>query len=194
MLSLPQLIEEDIAELDSALGDLLAKSEAVAALIIDKGGPLIIQSGQAESFDTTTMAALAAGSFAATQAIAALVGEENFSSVYQQGEIHSVIVHNVDEHLLLIIIFKASQSVGAIKYFATSTVTQVANQIQRARERSPDSNLDLVSMNLLETTDIFKLKVAEAPAEPPDEPDTADDQPEDSAPGETEKPKRRRKK
>jgi hypothetical protein len=68
MLSLPQLIEEDIAVLDAALGSLLVKSESVAALIIDKGGPLIIQKGDHANLDTTTMAALAAGSFCANQA------------------------------------------------------------------------------------------------------------------------------
>lgn len=162
MFSLPQLIEEDIQLFDSALTDLITKSEATAALIIDKGGPLVAQCGAFNSFDTTTMAALAAGSFAATQAIASLVGEANFSSVYQQGENHSVIVHNVDDNLLLIVIFKAALSVGAVKYFAAATITHIAGQIQRARERSPDSNLDLVSMNLLDTTNVFKRGPSES--------------------------------
>lgn len=156
MLSLPQLIEEDIQLLDSALGDLITKSESTAALIIDKGGPLIIQKGDAERFDTTTMAALAAGSYAATQAIAGLVGELDFSSIYQQGQNFSVLVNNIDDQLLLIVIFRATISVGAIKYYANSTITQVAEQIARARLRDPDTNMDLVSMNLLDTADVFR--------------------------------------
>ena len=175
MFSLPQLIEEDIQQFDSALTDLINKSEATAALIIDKGGPLVGQCGAFEKFDTTTMAALAAGSFAATQAIASLVGEANFSSVYQQGENHSVLVQNVDDNLLLIVIFKAALSVGAVKYFAVATVASIAQQILRARERSPESNLDLVSMNLLDTADVFKRGTAEeetggtAEEQPPEE-------------------------
>ena len=156
MLSLPQLIEEDIQLLDSALGDLIAKSESTAALIIDKGGPLIIQKGDADRFDTTTMAALAAGSYAATQAIAGLVGELDFSSIYQQGQNFSILVNNIDDQLLLIVIFRANISVGAIKYYATTTITQVAEQIVRARKRDPDTNMDLVSMNLLDTADVFR--------------------------------------
>ena len=156
MLSLPQLIEEDIQLLDSALGDLITKSESTAALIIDKGGPLIIQKGDAERFDTTTMAALAAGSYAATQAIAGLVGELDFSSIYQQGQNFSVLVNNIDDQLLLIVIFRANISVGAIKYYANTTITQVAEQIARARLRDPDTNMDLVSMNLLDTADVFR--------------------------------------
>ena len=58
------------------------------------------------------MAALAAGSFAANEAIAGLVGESNFSSIYQQGEHHSLLVGNVGGNLLLVVIFKATTSVG----------------------------------------------------------------------------------
>jgi predicted regulator of Ras-like GTPase activity (Roadblock/LC7/MglB family) len=159
MLSLPQLIEEDVAVLDTALGELLVRSEAVAALVIDKGGPLIIQKGNHEGIDTTTMAALAAGSFSANQAIAGLVGENDFSTVYQQGQTHSLLVLNIDDQLLLVVIFKAAHSVGAIKYFATGTVAAIAEQIRKARLRSPDDTLDLVSLNLFDTSVLFTSKV-----------------------------------
>ncbi len=84
MATLPQLIEEDVSELERALQELLVKCDAGAALIIDKGGFLITQCGEYREFDTTTIAALSAASFAATQSIASLVSEANFTSVYQQ--------------------------------------------------------------------------------------------------------------
>ncbi len=158
MLSLPQLIGEDVSVLDAALGDLLARTDAVAALVIDKGGPLIVQKGRHEGIDTTTMAALAAGSFAANQAIAGLVGEGDFSSIYQQGQIHSLLVMNVDDQLLLVVLFQADQSVGAIKYFAAATVAAVAEQIRRARLRDPSHDLDLVELNLVDTSVLFERR------------------------------------
>jgi predicted regulator of Ras-like GTPase activity (Roadblock/LC7/MglB family) len=144
--------------MENALDELLQKSDSLGALLIDQGGPLIAQRGKLDGFDTTTMSALAAGSFAATEAIAGLVGESNFSSIYQQGEHHSVLVGNVGENLLLIIIFKAAISVGVVKYYAANTVKCVAEQLGRARARTPDSSLDLVSMNLTDTSELFKKK------------------------------------
>lgn len=144
--------------MESALDELLQKSEAMCALLIDKGGPLICQRGVLEGFDTTTMAALAAGSFAANEAIAGLVGESNFASVYQQGEHHSLLVGNVSGNVLLIVIFKAAMSVGVVKYFAAATVQRIAGQLQKARERAPDASLDLVSLNLENTAEIFRKK------------------------------------
>jgi len=96
MATLPQLIEEDVRELDSSMEELLIKCEGSAALVIDKGGFLIAQVGS-QQFDTTTLAALCAASFAATETIAGLVSETNFSSVYQQGEKFSLLVLNGDE-------------------------------------------------------------------------------------------------
>ena len=38
MATLPQLLEEDIQQLDDALRDLLKQSDGTTALVIDKGG------------------------------------------------------------------------------------------------------------------------------------------------------------
>lgn len=158
MPSLPQLIEEDIRAIDGALDLLLCRSEATAALIIDKGGPLISERGDVDLFDTTTMAALAAGSFCATQAIAERVGETGFNSIYQQGDQCSLLVSNIDENLLLIVIFKAEISVGVVKYYSAMTIKQVAAQLQTAQMRAPEKTIDLVSLNTLDTLSVFRKK------------------------------------
>jgi len=158
MATLPQLIEEDIRQIDGALNDLLTKSEATSALVLDKGGFLITQCGDVRRFDITTIGALAAAMYAATQGIASLVSEENFSSVYQQGENFSLLVHNVDEHCLLLVIFRAQISVGAVKYYALNTLSEVAQQLQTAQTRAPGEGYDLSVMNIANTADIFRKK------------------------------------
>jgi predicted regulator of Ras-like GTPase activity (Roadblock/LC7/MglB family) len=156
MPGLPPLIEEDVILFDGAVDELLRQSEAAGALIIDKGGPLIVQRGALGHFDTTTIAALAAGSFSATQAIAERVGEENFSCIYQQGERHSLLLCNINDSALLIVIFRADITVGVVKYYAAQTVERIKTQMEHARQRSPRESMDLVAMNLLDTSAIFR--------------------------------------
>jgi predicted regulator of Ras-like GTPase activity (Roadblock/LC7/MglB family) len=158
MASLPQLIEEDIERLGRELRELLEKSDATTALIIDKGGFLIASEGDAQQFDLTTIAALASGAYMATQTIANLVQETNFNSIYQQGEKFSMFVMCVDENCLLVAIFKAQVSVGAVKYFAAPAVQRIAAQLQIAQERDPGAGLDLSEMNLADPSDLFKKK------------------------------------
>ena len=159
-MALPQLIAEDVRELDRLLGELVSRSEASAALIIDKAGFLISQSGDFEQFDSTTLAALAAGSYAATQGMASVVSEPNFNSVYQQGENSSLLVQNIEGDTLLMVVFAAHVSVGAVKYFANTTVPLLAQQFQSARHRNPDASLDLSKMNMEDSSEFFR-KVAQ---------------------------------
>lgn len=158
MATLPQLIEEDIQLLDHALGELLTHTDATTAFIIDKGGFLITHQGDARQFDLTTIAALASGAFMANQTIANLVNETNFNSVYQQGETFSMFALCIDEHCLLVVIFKAQLSVGAIKYFAEPTAQRIAEQLRVAQERDPGAGLDLSVMNLADPSELFKRK------------------------------------
>jgi predicted regulator of Ras-like GTPase activity (Roadblock/LC7/MglB family) len=158
MATLPQLVEEDIKHIDRALQDLLASSEATIACLIDKGGFLITHAGEPGEFDLTTIAALASGAYLANQTIANLVQEENFDSVYQQGETYSMLTHNVDEHCLLLIVFPAVVSVGAVKYFAARAVNRIARQLGTAHDRDPEHGLDLSVLNVADASAFFVKK------------------------------------
>jgi predicted regulator of Ras-like GTPase activity (Roadblock/LC7/MglB family) len=158
MGTLPQLIEEDVQCLEDALRDLLQRSDATTALIIDKGGFLIASQGDSRNFDLTTIAALASGAYMANQTIANLIHETNFNSVYQQGEKYSMFAVCVDEHCLLVTIFKAHVSVGVVKYFAAPAAEQVAAQMVAAQERDPGGGLDLSMINLADTSGLFRRR------------------------------------
>ena len=155
-MALPQLIAEDMRELDRVLGDLVSRSEASAALIIDKAGFLIAQTGEFGEFDSTTLAALAAGTYAATQSMASVISEPNFTCVYQQGENFSLLVRNVDLETLLVVVFQAHVSVGAVKYFANSAVPRLATQFDLAQKRAPDTAIDFAMMNMENSSDFFR--------------------------------------
>ena len=64
----------------------------------------------------------------------------------------------VDEFCLLAVIFKASVSVGVVKYFAAPAAEQIARQLQIAQVRDPGAGLDLSMLNLADASDVFKKK------------------------------------
>jgi predicted regulator of Ras-like GTPase activity (Roadblock/LC7/MglB family) len=162
MFTLPQLIQEDISGMEAALAALITGSESISAFVIDKGGFLVCGKGGGDQFDTTTVAALSAATYTANQAIASLIGEPNFSSIYQQGENFSLYISNIDEQCLLAVIFNARLSVGAVKYYAAGTTKQIAGQLQRARERAPDQGIDLAMMNITDSAGFFKQKPSDS--------------------------------
>jgi len=158
MATLPQLIEEDIHRFGVILHALLEHTEAATALIIDKGGFLITHHGNAEEFDLTTIAALASGAFLANQTIANLVSEDNFNSVYQQGEKYSMYATQAGEETLLVVIFKAEHGVGVVKYYSEPAVEKIVDQLKIAYARDPGAGLDLSVLNVADTAGVFKKK------------------------------------
>src|ERR1700690_1080458 len=161
MATLPQLTEEDIHKLDETLREFNASADATVSLVIDKAGFLITHQGEAEEFDLTTIAALASGAFMANQTIAGLVSEPTFNSTYQQGEHFSLFVTNVDEHCLLVVIFKSETGVGVVKYYATTAGKRIARQLKIARKRAPGEGLDLSMLNVADTQYFFRKKEKE---------------------------------
>lgn len=158
MATLPQLLEEDIQRFDNILSEYLDRSDAATALIIDKGGFLIAHQGDSRRFDLTTIGALASGAFLANQTIANLVHEDNFESVYQQGDKFSMFVTNIDEHCLLMVIFPSKTGVGVVKYHSTETRKQIATQLQAAQQRDPEGGLDLSVLNLADPSEVFRRR------------------------------------
>ncbi len=158
MFTLPQLLEEDWNELNRVLRMLILASEATAALLTDKAGFRLAEQGTEHSFDTTSLCALATGAFMATQAIAGLLDEPNFSNVYQQGERYSMLVSNVDDYSVLIVIFPSLISAGAIKFHASEALPLLSAQLSRAKARAPGEGMDLAILNVADTESVFKKR------------------------------------
>jgi predicted regulator of Ras-like GTPase activity (Roadblock/LC7/MglB family) len=157
--SLPQLIEEDLTQLNAIFDDFLLKSEADSVLLTAEGGFLVSTHGKIKNLDTTTIGALASNSFEANKAIASMIGESEFTSVYQAGAQNSIYVQSIDGFNLMIILFPVRTAVGAIKYYAQAARESVAKVFARARKRSPEG-LDLALLNVADTAELFKRNAA----------------------------------
>lgn len=154
----PQLIQEDVEHLDAVLRELLSKSEAKVALLVEKAGYLIHQCGSQDAIDTTTFATLGSNAYNAVQFMAQLVNEDNFTSMYQQGEKFSTLMVNVEENSLLVIVFPTNLTVGSMKYYAAPAARSIAERIELASARTPGAGLDLSDLDPTDVTSLFQKK------------------------------------
>ncbi len=152
MAAFPALNQEDIDLVDRTLRELLQKSEANVALLVEKAGYLIHQCGNPEHLDTTTFATLGSNAYNAVQFMASLVNESNFTSMYQQGENFSTLMVNVDENSLLVIVFPTHLTVGSMKYYAGPAVRSINDRIKVATSRG-----DVVDFSDVDATDVQAL-------------------------------------
>jgi hypothetical protein len=89
--------------------------------------------------------------------MASLVNENNFTSMYQQGENYSTLMVNVDENSLLVIVFPTHLTVGSMKYYASPAVKTIADRIHIAAMRK-DTGLDLSDLNPTDVQTLFQKK------------------------------------
>jgi len=153
---IPELNEADMERFDAVLRDLLEKSEASVALIVDRAGYLIRQCGQLPGFESTHVATLASNAFAATEFMANLIKESDFSGMYQQGSSISTLTLNIDSSCLLFVAFPSQLTAGAIKYFSGLAVHHLAEQLEAARQRGPGKGIDLADLNPTDIQQVFR--------------------------------------
>src|SRR5437867_3760378 len=130
MTGIPVLTIQDVATLDGVLGDFLKKSEADLTVVIDRGGNVISQFGDINAIDVTIIAALAAGSFAATRELAKRIGEVEFNALYHQGNGSHMFMNSVDDDTIMITVFGKRTTVGLVRFYSTAAAHNVANLLK----------------------------------------------------------------
>jgi len=128
---IPILTIEDVASLDGVLAEFLKKSEADLTVVIDRGGNVISQFGDRDVMDVTIIAALAAGSFAATRELARRIGEVEFNALYHQGNGSHMFMNSVDEDTIMITVFGTRTTVGLVRFYSTSAAQNVAALLKK---------------------------------------------------------------
>ena len=135
--------KEDVDRIDRLLAEFLRLSGAKCALLIDKEGHLVTKRGELRTIDIDTISALVAGSFAATKEMARLLGEEEFTAMFHQGERDNIQLSLVGDRTLLTILFDDRTTVGMVRLYATETAKKLAGIYRDAlRREPPDALLD----------------------------------------------------
>ncbi|MGH7356291.1 MAG: roadblock/LC7 domain-containing protein [Candidatus Rokuibacteriota bacterium] len=129
-------IHGDAAEqLDTLLVAFLADAGATAALLLDRGGQPLATTGPVPGPDAASVGALAAGAFASTGALARLLGEPEFTSLFHEGAHERLHVSAVDEDTLLLALFDVRTTAGMVRLFARETARAIARLLEDQRLR-----------------------------------------------------------
>lgn len=128
--------EQDIEEVNKILAEFLDRSQAKCALLIDKEGHLVTKKGFTKSFNTDSIAALVAGSFAATKQVAQLLGETEFSVLFHQGKSENIHIGLVAERALVVVIFDDRTTLGMVRLYADELTQKLSDTLIASIERN----------------------------------------------------------
>lgn len=138
------LFPEDIDRLNTILEQLAVKANLLLSVLINKDGRLLTYQGTLEKIDTVSMAALVAGNSASTLAIANLMGETEFSEMYNHGKDRHIYISVVDDNTFLCLVFDQRTNIDRVKVFAR----QFDRQIKKALVLVYDKTEDQVDLDL----------------------------------------------
>ena len=145
-MAAPDLVmyEEEYQQIKDTLQRLQVDSNAKIVFLVDKNGQQIAVQGDMRGVDATSLASLTAGNVAATDGLAKLIGEKEFSILFHEGERDNIHISLVAQRVILVVIFDEKSSLGLVRL----RVKKASQELERTFEvLVKKSEADRGSMN-----------------------------------------------
>jgi predicted regulator of Ras-like GTPase activity (Roadblock/LC7/MglB family) len=109
------MYEEEFNQIKQVISKLRIDANAKVVFLVDKNGQQIAAQGEIENLDTTSLASLTAGNVAATDGLARLIGEKEFTILFHEGERDNIHISIVASRVILVVIFDERSSLGLVR-------------------------------------------------------------------------------
>jgi len=129
------LTGDDERKISRILADLLKQSEADECMVCDAGGHVLAQESSGRGTDPFSISALGAGVFGASRQLAMILGENEFSAVFHQGEKKSLFIRAIGEDTLLLSIFSDPDAIGLVKLYSEPAAKSLQTLFDNAGKR-----------------------------------------------------------
>jgi len=130
------MYEEEFRLIAGICDRLTRDANAKVVFLVDKNGQLIASSGAAQNLDTTSLASLTAGNVAATDGLAKLIGEKEFSLLFHEGEKDNLHISIVGKRGILVVIFDQSSSLALVRLRVKKASRELQEIFERVEERA----------------------------------------------------------
>lgn len=128
---------DDLENFHKLLSTYLTETHARCVVLVDRTGRLLAAAGETAWFDQITFASLAAADFAASDQLAGLLGEEEFSSLYHHGERHSMYLADLSGWAILVTLFDRRTTLGMVRVKARVIAPRFSEAFGMLAERGP---------------------------------------------------------
>lgn len=123
--------KNQLDSIENLLKKDLIDSGVQCVFLIDMAGNIIADLHQGEIIhDIYSLAALAAGNFGAVNAMAKIIGEDEFSLLFHKGKNENIHFSKVSQDFLLITIFGNHISLGFLRLKVNEVIEKVKNIIE----------------------------------------------------------------
>jgi predicted regulator of Ras-like GTPase activity (Roadblock/LC7/MglB family) len=132
------MYQEEFDRISHVLNRLKVDANAKIVFLVDKNGQQIAGAGEIDLVDTTSLASLTAGNVAATDGLARLIGEREFTILFHEGRKDNIHISIVGQRLILVVIFDERSSLGLVRLRvrkASGSVEKILNDMEEKAQR-----------------------------------------------------------
>jgi predicted regulator of Ras-like GTPase activity (Roadblock/LC7/MglB family) len=151
------IFEEESRRISAGLARLLGEAKAKSIFLIDKNGQLIASCGETQGMDMASLASLTAGNIAATGGLAQLIGEQEFSILFHEGEHDNLHISIVAKKVILLVIFDQRSSLGLVRLRvrrASEELSQIFQAVFQKAEAKSGETKQMMETRFAEITDV----------------------------------------
>ena len=128
--------EDDFNAITGTLQRFLYESNSRCALLVDRAGQLVATVGEQPTFDPTAFATLTAADFSANDQLAKLIGENDFNSLFHQGEKESMYLADVARRVILVVLFDNRTTLGLVRLKMKQVVDELSALFEQVFARA----------------------------------------------------------
>lgn len=136
--------DEQMQMIDGVLTKLQRVTGSTFVALISTSGQPITTAPVGVDADTLSLAALAAGSFAATRQLAEVLNEREFTLLFHEGRESNLHVMQVTPQILLLITFGHDTQVGRVRLYTSRALEVLKPIFQDAEESIEGEQLQVV--------------------------------------------------
>lgn len=125
--SLAGLGPGELDRVNRLLHAFVAEAGARCALLLDRAGRPLTAFGETRDLDETSFASLAAADFDASDELAGLLGEKEFTSLYHQGVHGSMYLSGIAGSAILAAVFDRRTTLGMVRLKTREVIPQLAD-------------------------------------------------------------------
>ena len=133
-----ELGPEDMERINRLLHSFVSEAGARCALLLDRGGRAVTAFGETREIDETSFASLAAADFDASDQLAGLLGEEEFTALYHQGVAGSMYLSDIGGVAILAAVFDRRTTLGMVRLKTRTVVPQLVKLLEDMGQRPAD--------------------------------------------------------
>ena len=130
------LFEEEYRALQEIVGRLAKDASAKVVFLVDKNGQQIAAAGDLQNIDATSLASLTAGNVAATDGLAKLIGEKEFSLLFHEGEKDNLHISIVGKRGIVVVIFDQNSSLALVRLRVRKASRELQEIFDRVEARA----------------------------------------------------------